>query len=252
MIMEFFDCNVIYGLPSEQKPLMPVPDLAALEQEMDKAGVAKALIRREEQICTGAVFGNKLVADDVRKSEHLWGVWAVLPSHTHELPDPEHIMEEMKKGRIAAWQFCSGTHRFCFHHRVLKDYLSLAQRRNVPILIDLGAIADRDLLDVLEHYPDLTVIISTGDMWPADRCVRPFLREFRNCYLELSMYIGDGTLEDIVREYGSGRILFGSGFYKNHFGGYMLMLKTAQIDEKDKKLIAAGNMERILAGTDYD
>lgn len=251
--MTFFDCNIIYGLPSERTPPMPVPDLDAVKREMARAGIARALVRREEQICAGAALGNRLVADDIRHEPDLWGVWAILPSHTHEIPDPDAMPGEMKKHRIAAWQFIPDMHRFCFHRRVLGDWLALAQARAIPVLVNLAAgIADRDLLDVLDSYPELTTIITLDSVWPLDRRIRPFLREFPNCHVELSNYFGDGTLESLVEEYGSRRILFGSGFYHNHFGGYMLMVRHAQIAEEDKQRIASGNLQRLIDGVNHD
>jgi predicted TIM-barrel fold metal-dependent hydrolase len=251
--MEFFDCNVIYGLPSERKPTMPVPDIGAVRVEMKRAGIGRALVRREEQICTGAILGNRLVAEDVKDATDLWGVWAILPSHTHELQEPNEMPAAMKANRIAAWQFLPNIHGYSFHPRVLGDWFALARERSIPLLVDLAAgIADRDLFDVLEAFPELKVVISLNTVWPSDRRIRPFLKEFPNCCIELSNYFGDGTLESLVGEYGSRRILFGSGFYRNHFGGYMLMLKHAQISEEDKRNIAGANLERLIAGVDYD
>jgi hypothetical protein len=250
--MHFFDCNVVYGLPSERKPMMSVPTVAALKVHMEKQGVVKALVRREEQVCAGAVLGNRLVAEDVRDRTDLWGVWAILPPHTHELPEPADMPAEMERNRIAAWQFLPDIHKYCFHWRVLHDWFDVAQARSIPILVALaGGITDRDLLSVLERYPELTVIITLDSVWPLDRKIRPFLKEFPNCHVELSNYFGDGTLESLVEEYGSRRILFGSGFYRSHFGGYMLMVRHAEIAEQDKLNIAAGNMERLVNGIVY-
>lgn len=251
--MDFFDCNVIYGLPSERKPSMPVPDIGAVRAEMQRAGIGRALVRREEQSCTGAILGNRLVAEDVKDATDLWGVWAILPTHTRELPEPNEMPAAMKANRIAAWQFLPDLHRYCFHPRVLGDWFALAQTRAIPVLVDLAAgITDRDLFAVLEAFQELTAIILLDSVWPFDRRIRPFLKEFPNCCVELSNYFGDGTLESLVEEYGSRRILFGSGFYRNYFGGYMLMLKHAQISEEDKLNIASGNIERLIAGVDYD
>lgn len=251
--MDFFDCNVIYGFPSERKPTMPMPDIGGVRAEMKRVGIARALVRREEQACAGAILGNRLVADDVRGATNLWGVWTLLPSHTHELPEPEAMPATMKANRIAAWQFLPNLHRFCFHPRVLGEWFALACERSIPVLVDLAAgIADRDLFVVLDAYPELTAIISLDSVWPFDRRIRPFLKEFPNCCVELSNYFGDGTMESLVEEYGSRRILFGSGFYRNHFGGYMLMLRHAQISEEEKRNIAAGNLERLIAGVNDD
>lgn len=42
-MMDFFDCNVAYGLPS-RRPLLPVASAAQLQAEMTRAGVGKTLV----------------------------------------------------------------------------------------------------------------------------------------------------------------------------------------------------------------
>lgn len=251
--MEFFDANVIYGLPSESKPTMPVKNTAELQQEMRNAGIRKALVKREEQICAGPVFGNKLLAEDIRDSENLWGIWMMLPPHTHELPEPDNMLQEMKKNRIAAWQFIPSLHRFVFHWRLLKTWFKLAEQKKIPIFIDFNqGISHEDLLAVLEHFPDLILIISIPGVWPLDRIFRPYICEFRNCYVELSNYLCDGGIEDLVGECGAERILFGSAFYHCHFGGMMLTLKHAKISKVEKAMIAGKNLERLIGEIEYD
>jgi len=148
--MEFFDANVIYGTPNAKGYLRPVHTIAGVQKEMAQAGVSRALVRRVEQFFAGAVTGNRLVAEDVKKEKNLWGVWAILPEQTHEIPGPDAIQREMKQNRIVGWQFYPAQHNFVFHHRVLKSWLALAQAKNIPIFIDLTkGISMRDLIDVL-------------------------------------------------------------------------------------------------------
>ena len=108
-----------------------------------------------------------------------------------------------------------------------------------------------NLWEVLEAYPELVVILSVPNVWPADRRLRPFLREFPHTYIELSLFITDGGIEDLVKECGSGRVLYGSGFQRCHFGGNMLNIKHAQVPEKDKLAIASGNIQNILQQITY-
>jgi predicted TIM-barrel fold metal-dependent hydrolase len=250
MELKFFDANVIYGTPNAKGYLPPVHTIAAVQKEMTRAGVGQALVRRVEQVFAGAVTGNRLVADDVRGVKNLWGVWSILPMHTHEIPDPDKMPREMKKNRIACWQMTPAPHCFTFHYRALKDWLKLAQARNIPIFIDLTkGISLPELYNVLELVPKLTVIVSGYSVWPCDRLMRPLLAEFPNVYLELSNYIADQGIEDWVAEMGAQRLLFGSRFYECHFGQLMLIIKHARISEKDRALIAGGNLERILERT---
>lgn len=251
--MIFFDCNIIYGAGGPERIYPPVPDVEDLLRNMDAAGVSKALVRSNEQIFSAVPAANARVAQDVRNTDSLYGVWAILPEQTHEIPGPDEILPRMRENRIAAWFFRPDQHNFIFHVRTLRHWFDLAQANRIPILVEFSAqLETRYLLDVLEVYPELTVIISSSTIWPCDRIFRPYLHEFPNTYLELSDYITDGGVEDLVAECGSERILFGSRFNERHFGGVMLMLKHAMIPEADKAQIASLNMERLIGGVRYD
>lgn len=220
---------------------------------MAKAGISKALVRREEQYSGGVVLGNQLITQDVKNGTNLWGIWSVVPEHTNEIPAPDTILQQMKNNRIAAWQFSPTMHGFTFHYLTLKTWLVLAQKANIPLFIQIGEqIKATDLLNTLEKYPHLTVIISIESVWPCDRIILPLLTQFTNCSFELSHYLADGGIEQLVSDIGANRILFGSGFYQSHFGGVMLMLKQAQITEDQKHLIAYKNMQKIIDGIKYD
>lgn len=251
--MEFFDCNILYGIAATKCSLMPVPDVQTLQIEMKKAGVARALVRREEQFIGAVVIGNQLVANDVKGSDNLWGVWSIIPDYTHEIPGPDTMLAQMKANRIAAWQLTPTMHGFPLHYRPLKPWLELASEACIPIIIKLGSgIVDTELYDILERFPNLVIIISSESVWPSDRAVRPLLMEFPNCYFELSQYLTDGGIEELVNFCGPQKLLFGTGFYESHFGGIMMMLKHAQICDADKHLIASKNIIRIIEGIKYD
>jgi predicted TIM-barrel fold metal-dependent hydrolase len=64
--------------------------------------------------------------------------------------------------------------------------------------------------------------------------------------VDTALYLLDGGLEALVADYGARRLLFGSGFPEQHFGGMMMALRHARIPDEAKAAIAAGNLERIL------
>lgn len=252
--MEFFDAHIVYGTPNEKSYLRPVHTIADVKNAMAGAGIGKALVRRVEQFYAGAATGNRLLARDIKNSKDFWGIWSILPEHTHEIPGPDTMLHEMKKNRIACWQFFPGQHQFIFHHRTLKSWFELAQDKSIPIFAELSSrgIGLRELLDVLERFPHLSVILSYNNTWPCDRMLRPVLKEFPNVFFELSNYLADGGIEDLVKEGMAQRLLFGSRFYESHFGQMMLVLKHAGINETEKTQIASGTLERIIGKIQYD
>jgi predicted TIM-barrel fold metal-dependent hydrolase len=250
--MNFFDANILYGVSSEKRMCRQAPDTAALQQKLKEFGISRAIVRREEQFHGAPAAANKMLSDDVRQTDNLWGVWTMLPPHCNETPPPDKILSEMKADRIVGWQFFPGHNKYQFHWRVLKLWLAMAEKNNIPLFIDFAFVPERDLLEVMDRFPALTVILRNASVWPSDRILRPFLAEFPNAYMELSNYLVPGGLEDLAANGFSGKILFSTRFHAAYAGGAMMMLKHANISEKDKPLIAAGNLERILGRISHD
>ena len=242
--MEFFDCNVSYGPHTASDPLRPINTLEALQQEMARAGVRRAVVNPPPG---GAASGNELLAAEIAAADHLYGTWAVLPTHTHELPRPAEMLAEMTRQRIVGWRLCPGPQRFLMRGFALRDWMEIALAGRVPVFINTahGATLE-NVADLMEAYPELTVVLTFSSDWPSDRFLRPLVAEFPNLHLDTTYLITDGGIESLVEEYGAGRLLYGSGFPDSYFGANMLMLRHAQIAEEDKVAIASGNLDRIV------
>lgn len=250
--MKFFDANILYGIPSQKRMYELVPHVPALLRKLQEFGIGKAIVRREEQFFGCPISANARLADEIRRADNLWGVWTMLPPHCHELPPPDKILSAMKKNRIVGWQFFPGQNKYLFHWRVLKTWFELAEKNHIPLFIDFAFVAERDLLDVMDRYPELTVILRNASVWPPDRILRPFLSEFPNACMETSYYLTADGLDGLAAEGFTEKILFSTRFQSSHAGGPMLMLKHANISEAEKSLIASENLERILKGITYD
>lgn len=250
--MKFFDANILYGIPSSKKIYAPVPDCQTLLSKLKEFGIEKAIVHREEQFFNAPAAANKLLADEIRHTDRLWGIWTILPEHCNEIVSPDKILSVMKENRIIGWQFFPAQNKYLFHWRVLRRWFELAETNNIPLFIDLKFVPGRDLFDVLDKYPGLTVILRNSCVWPPDRIIRPYMSDFPNAYLELSYYLVPGGIEDLVANGFTERILFSTHFQTSHPGGPMLMLKHAEISEDEKALIASGNLEYILQEIKYD
>lgn len=251
--MNFFDCNTSYGIPLNSNDLYPVYTIDVLKKEIERAGVKKAVVGRIEHWLSSTLTVNDMLAADIKHFDNFYGLWSIVPSHTHELPDPAVMPPVMKQNRIIGWRLCPEIARFMVRTFVLRDWLDIAIRYKIPIFINTSHGTSLDeLADIMKDYPELTVVLTYSNCWPSDRLLRPFITEYPNIYLDMSYWFTDGGIEDFVKEYGPERLLYGSGFPYSYFGSNMLMIRHADISEKDKEAIASGNMERIVRGVLYD
>ncbi len=248
--MDFFDCNASYGHDRIQPVLDPVLTAPELQKELKRAGVQRAVVFRTEQYQADPQLGQQLLKDDLADQSNLFGLWAITPNLGQETP--QDILQQMQQQRIVGWRLFPAELRFLPKSFVLKEYLELATKHKVPIFINSSHGTSLDqTADLLEDYPDLRVVLTHNNVWPAERLVGPFLASFPHVYLDLTYLITAGGLESLVQKYGAERLLFGSGLPFCYTGANMQMIRQAQIKQIDKQLIAAGNLERLIGEISY-
>jgi hypothetical protein len=245
--MDFFDCNAFFGSPVK-RPLLPAPTADELLNEMNRAGVERALAWHIAQHDASPQVGNKLLADAIRSHPRLVGCWTVLPNQTREFPPPTILFQQMHQARVAALRIFPSSHRFLANTVSMGDLLEQMVKRRVPLLLSLRRGMDwHDIYALLAEFPDLVCVICDHGSWGMDRMFRPLLERYPHVYVDTAQYLLDGGLEALVADYGAARLLFGSGFPESYFGGMMLALRHARIPDQAKVAIAGSNLERILA-----
>jgi uncharacterized protein len=245
--MDFFDCNVAYGLPT-RRPLLPVASTADLQVEMARAGVRKALVWQITQHDASPQVGNAILAEDLRGQPNLVGSWAILPNQGREFPPVDQFCEQMRAANVRAIRTFPDSHRFLLNSVALGSWIEPLSARRVPLLLSMKyGVEWRDVYALLADFPDLVCVILDHGCWGEDRLFRPLLERYPHVYVDTAHYLLDGGIESLVESYGPSRLLFGSGFPTCYFGGMMLALKHAEIAEDAKMAIACGNLERVLA-----
>jgi uncharacterized protein len=245
--MQFFDCNVYFGLPIHS-PLAPVPTVSKLVEEMDRAGIEKALVWHIAQHNTSAQAGNRLLADGIADQPRLTGCWTILPNQSGEFPPFPVFFNEMRAAHISALRIFPGAHNWLFNSVSVGDWLEAMTDHHIPLFLSMPrGVEWRDLYAVLHDFPELICVICDHGSWGMDRMFRPLLEKYPNVYIDTALYMLDGGLEALVASYGSRRILYGSGFPESYFGGMMLAIHHAHIPEEAKADIASKNLERILS-----
>ena len=80
-----------------------------------------------------------------------------------------------------------------------------------------------------------------------DYYLRPLMDPFPNLHVGTSYLFVEGLIEGLCERYGPERLLFGTAFPDNCSRRRTLRLAQADIGEEARALIAAGNLERLLA-----
>ena len=117
--------------------------------------------------------------------------------------------------------------------------------RRIPLFVNVEE-GWQLLHDVLASWPELVLIATDHGCWGDDRFFRPLLERYRHFHIDTSRYELDGGLEDVLKAYGSRRLLFGSSYHHVPMGGSSLLVRHAEIGEDDRAAIASGNLQAIL------
>jgi len=104
----------------------------------------------------------------------------------------------------------------------------------------------RLLYDLSQRYPTLPIIL-TGWSGLASRSFYPLAQACPNLHLDTSRYALFQGMEAFCRLVGARQLIYGSGVPFMEPGVPMTTILYADISQEEKALIAAGNLERLLA-----
>jgi predicted TIM-barrel fold metal-dependent hydrolase len=124
----------------------------------------------------------------------------------------------------------------------LLDALDAAR---MPLLLDIESVSWEDVYALLKRYQRLPIVVSNCS-YRHNRYLYPLWERFGNLYVETCRFLGAGTIEDVVRRFGAGHLLFGSNMPVYTGTAIVARITYADISREDKEAIASGNLKRLL------
>ena len=241
--LRFFDCTCEIG-PYRHTVYRHARTADELIAEMDWCGIERALVSHTSMRYYEASIGNRTIVEETNEKPRLEPTWTILPTITGEQPTTETFIRQMRENCIRALRMFPHSHRYFLDEATWGDQLAHYVERRIPVFV-------KDSLDniagLLRVFPNLTLITGSQGFNPIDRYAWPLIERYPNLHYETSCYIVDGAIEEFHQRFGSGRLLFGTGYPDNALGGSILRLLHADIPDKDKCAIASGNLESLLS-----
>lgn len=247
MEIKLFDANVFIGRPHNGL-YGSISSAEELIKEMDKQGISKAIVWHIFQYEGSIVEGNRILAEEIKNKEKLFGCWTILPPQTQEVIK-NGFFKRMKENRIVCLNAFPDWHRFILDRVGFGDFLEEVCERKIPLFLTMGrtCISWESLYKLMMDFPKLTCVLCDIGIWGVDRYTWPLLDRFENFYLESSLLsLEEGGIEETVKRFGSERIVFGTGFPVRYPKAAILQLVHADISEEDKNNISWKNLEKIL------
>jgi uncharacterized protein len=240
----YWDCNVMVGMPPSGARTA-CPDADALLREMDWVGVQGALVYHAVTEHGAPIQGNPLTSQMASVSPRLYATWALLPPATRELPAGDALFLALRGHDVRAlWAF-PRQHRYHPNRVTFGSLLDKVAERRIPVLMPCSD-GWAPIAELLADYPELVLVAVGNGPWGDDRYFRPLMDVYEHLHLDISRYELSGGLAELVRYYGTDRLLYGSGYPRWSMGGPRLMLARAEIDDEARRRIAGGNLKRLL------
>ena len=226
-------------------------DVPALLLHMDELGIERSLVTHVQGRELNPAVGNRTLLDAIRgipaAADRLFPVLTINPSTFYERGAMADLHRQLESGAARALAAFPATCRHPLSH--LEPVLAELERFR-PILLwstrenPNGETEYRDLVSLAGKFPEIT-FVCLKKMWGGFGSVLDAMRRRPNVSLDISWLHMRRAIELVVRSFGAERVLFGTGC-RTHEGAAIAALVHADIPEVDRRLIASGNLERLL------
>lgn len=240
----YFDSFAIVGPRGKKDPLerWRTEDVLA---EMEHCGIDCALVTHGLAREYDPTYGNRLLAEEIAKSERLFGCWVLLPHHVGEMAEPAELVREMRRNGIVAGKVYPSTQKFLLDERTCGGLFDALEAERIPLLIEFTQTDQATLSRLCESHPQLPVLLQ-GYRHGNERMLFPMLDAHENLHVEFSSLQSNLIIELLVERIGPERLLFGTESPIKSPGAARALIDYAAIDDDDRALITGGNLARLL------
>jgi len=241
----FFDCYCQvgrYGTPGPGEPLEPREVLDA----MQRAGISRALAIHALAKELAPIEGNDLIVMLAREHQWIEPCWVAMPHHTREMPAAGVLLAAMRNSGVRSVRLFPSLHGWRMNEYGTGELLSALGAACVPTFVDLDQTNWDEVDQVCATHPGLPLVVLRVT-YRIDRTLYPLLEKHQNLRIEISGYQPHRGIEEIAARFGAHRLLFGSGLPVFEPGSAVAMVTYAELPEDQKQMIAAANLEALLA-----
>jgi len=239
-------------------------DLTSLQHEMEYFGISEALVTHQSAIFRPKEGNDKLL-EQIKDYSNLHACWVLLPDFTGEILESTKLIEEMLEKGVRVVRLYPKLHEYDLDKFSGGKLLNLLNKYHLPTIIP-SRLGWTEIAEIADNYPNIALILSshylfntgsTASLNPLryicdyNRHVYSLLKRSENIFIDVSCYPLHRGIEDICQNFSSRRLLFGTEYPHSPIASSMSLVDYAEIDEKDKRLIAGDNIRNLIAEVKY-
>lgn len=220
-----------------------------LLKKMMHYGIKKALVYHSMAREYNPSIGNQMLMDQIEDNSVLYPLWVVMHHHTKEFPAPDILKKQLADNKVKAVRIFPSVadHGYSISKWNCGELFLMLEACRVPLFVGLNQLTWDELNELCSSYPSLNIIL-TDLSYSVDRNLYSLLRKYENLHIETTGYKVHNGIEEICNNFGAYRLIFGSRMPEYSGGSAVSMINYARISENDKKMIAGGNLEKLLGG----
>ncbi|WP_157248623.1 amidohydrolase family protein [Nonomuraea typhae] len=210
--------------------------------DMDRFGIAEALVTHSWSWLHDPHRGNLRVADLTAAEPRLRPCWVLLPDTCGET---EHFITNALEHGVAAVRAYPADHGYDLAGPDAAPVLDALAEAGLPLLLDAPQITWPAVETVAAARPALSVVVG-GLGYRLLRQAAGVLTRTTNVHLGLANLSSHCGLEWLVERYGSRRLVFGTGAPARDRAESITRLLWSELDDADVALVGAGNIRNLL------
>lgn len=254
--IRYVDANVTLGVENVVFRGRPVGSRSTLER-LAECGIREALVAHNAAVEGDPVSGNQLLTRALNDAElasaglTLHPAWVLLPPSTGELGTVEELRKNLEANRVRAALLYPEMHSYSAAEWSCGAIYELCEAMRMPLFTRLNLDFGYDALHtLLSNHRGLRLVLRNAD-YRMPRNIYRLFDLFEGFAVESGRYSAFGGIEDVVRRWGAGRLVFGSGAPGYSPGAAVGMVALAGIDEESRRRIAGGNLLALMEGIRY-
>jgi predicted TIM-barrel fold metal-dependent hydrolase len=220
-------------------------DIKTLQKHMNRYRIARAVVFHSLSWQYHPSIGNKMLIEEISENIIFYPAFVLLPFITDEMSS-KSIKQDMKKFGVKMIRLFPKDHYFNLTDWNSHELLNFLEKLRIPVMIDYDQVLPEELIRISKKYCNLPIILSNVS-WVASRVVYSLFNHIDNLFMETSTYLIYGGIEDLVKKFGSQRILFGTRMPFFDPGSAVAKLIYANITIKDKEKIAFTNLKNLIS-----
>ena len=246
----FFDANMWIGKPKGFPVAEPL-ESRNIEAVMDRYRLMGGLVSNWDAITLSPQDSNQLLLENEKQlPENVYTLWTGLPLLPRE---QDHIPGfDKPAAKCRGVRLFPKSHRFILTLWVVGGLCEWCLKYKLPLFFWHVEIEWEWVYNLAREYPGLRIIIDT--QWQKIlyhmRTLYGLMEACPNISVDTSNFYGQDFITHGVRTFGAERFIYGSFLPVNDPFAGIGMLLDADISSAEKKLVAGGNIRRIVEGAE--